>query len=106
MSDPTAQQAVTASLPLRSVTLDNGYVVRDPERWLGIVHYLYAHSPAADAAAMRFFYSGHSAVETGMKCNIGGSTVYHIREDFRAMGVELACQYGLVSVVSVKEIAV
>ena len=106
VSDPTAQQAVTASLPLRSVTLDNGYVVRDPERWLGIVHYLYTHFPAADAAAMRFFYSGHSAVETGMKCNIGGSTVYHIREDFRAAGVELACQYGLVSVVSVKEIAV
>ena len=99
VSDPTAQQAVTASIPLRSVTLDNGYVVREPERWLGIIHYLYEHFPAADASTMRYFYDGHSAVETSMKFSIGGSTVYYIRDDFRAMGVELACQYGLVSVV-------
>ena len=106
VSDPTAQQAVTASIPLRSVTLDNGYVVRDPERWLGIVHYLYTHFPAADAAAMRFFYSGHSAVETAVKREISERSVYNIREDFRAMGVELACQYGMVNVVEVKSIAV
>ena len=106
VSDPTAQQAVTASIPLRSVTLDNGYVVREPERWLGIIHYLYEHFPAADASAMRYFYDGHSAVETSMNFSIGGSTVYYIREDFRAMGVELACQYGLVSVVEREKKAV
>ena len=33
VSDPTAQQAVTAALPLSSVTLDNGYVVREPEKF-------------------------------------------------------------------------
>ena len=106
VSDPTAQQAVTASIPLRSVTLDNGYVVREPERWLGIIHYLYEHSPAAEASAMRYFYDGHSAVETSVNFSIGGSTVYYIREDFRAMGVELACQYGLVSVVEREKKAV
>ena len=99
VSDPTAQQAVTASIPLRSVTLDNGYVVREPERWLGIIHYLYEHFPAADASAMRYFYDGHSAVETSMRREISERSVYNIRDDFKAMGVELACQFGLVSVV-------
>ena len=99
VSDPTAQQAVTASIPLRSVTLDNGYVVREPERWLGIIHYLYEHFPAADASAMRYFYDGHSAVETSVRREISERSVYNIRDDFKAMGVELACQYGLVSVV-------
>ena len=106
VSDPTAQQAVTASIPLRSVTLDNGYVVREPERWLGIIHYLYEHFPAADASAMRYFYDGHSAVETSMRREISERSVYNIRDDFKAMGVELACQYGLVSVVEREKKAV
>ena len=106
VSDPTAQQAVTATVPLRSVTLDSGYVVREPETWLGIIHYLYEHFPAADAAAMRYFYDGHSAIETSMKFSIGGSTAYYIRDDFRAMGVELACQYRLVSVMAKEKKAV
>ena len=106
VSDPTAQQAVTASIPLRSVTLDNGYVVREPERWLGIIHYLYEHFPAADASTMRYFYDGHSAVETSMRREISERSVYNIRDDFKAMGVELACQYGLVSVVEREKKAV
>ena len=106
VSDPTAQQAVTASIPLRSVTLDNGYVVREPEKWLGIIHYLYEHFPAADASTMRYFYDGHSAVETSMRREISERSVYNIRDDFKAMGVELACQYGLVSVVEREKKAV
>lgn len=106
VSDPTAQQAVTASIPLRSVTLDNGYVVREPEKWLGIIHYLYEHFPAADASAMRYFYDGHSAVETSVRREISERSVYNIRDDFKAMGVELACQYGLVSVVEREKKAV
>ena len=106
VSDPTAQQAVTASIPLRSVTLDNGYVVREPEKWLGIIHYLYEHFPAADASAMRYFYDGHSAVETSVRREISERSVYNIRDDFKAMGVELACQYGLVSVVEKEKKAV
>ena len=106
VSDPTAQQAVTASIPLRSVTLDNGYVVREPEKWLGIIHYLYEHFPAADASTMRYFYDGHSAVETSMRREISERSVYNICDDFKAMGVELACQYGLVSVVEREKKAV
>ena len=106
VSDPTAQQAVTASIPLRSVTLDNGYVVREPEKWLGIIHYLYEHFPAADASAMRYFYDGHSAVETSVRREISERSVYNIRDDFKARGVELACQYGLVSVVEKKKKAI
>lgn len=88
------------------MTLDNGYVVREPEKWLGIIHYLYGHFPAADASAMRYFYDGHSAVETSMRREISERSVYNIRDDFKAMGVELACQYGLVSVVEREKKAV
>ena len=53
------------STELRAVTLDDGWTLRMPERWLTIVNHLYAECPATESNAMRYYYSGHNAVETG-----------------------------------------
>lgn len=103
ISDPTAQQAVRLATELQAVTLDNGWTVRLPERWLKIVQHLYRECPATESRAMRYYYSGHSAVETGVYCAMDESTVYRIRQEFRHMATELACQLGLVRVASVEE---
>lgn len=104
VSDPTAQQAVRLATELRAVTLDDGWTLRSPERWLTIVNHLYAECPATESNAMRYYYSGHNAVETGAHCAMDESTVYRIRQEFRHMATELACQYGLVRVVNAEEL--
>ena len=103
VSDPTAQQAVRLATELKVVTLDDGWTLRMPERWLTIVNHLYAECPATESNAMRYYYSGHTAVETGLHCAMDESTVYRIRQEFRHMATELACQYGLVRVVAQDE---
>ena len=104
VSDPTAQQAVRLATELSVVTLDDGWTLRMPERWLTIVNHLYAECPATESNAMRYYYGGHNAVETGAHCAMDESTVYRIRQEFRHMATELACQYGLVRVVSDEEL--
>lgn len=104
ISDPTAQQAVRLATELQAVTLDNGLVVRLPERWLKIVQHLYRECPATESRAMRYYYSGHNAIETGVYCAMDESTVYRIRQEFRHMATELACQCGLVRVASAEEL--
>lgn len=103
VSDPTAQQAVRMVSELAAVTMDDGWVVRSPEKWLRVVHHLYDECPATESKAMRYYYGGHSAVETGLYCAMDESTVYRIRQEFRHMATELACQYGLVRVVTLDE---
>ena len=104
ISDPTAQQAARLATELQAVTLDNGLVVRLPERWLKIVQHLYRECPATESRAMRYYYSGHNAIETGVYCAMDESTVYRIRQEFRHMATELACQCGLVRVASAEEL--
>ena len=103
ISAPTAQQAVRLATELQAVTLDNGWTVRLPERWLKIVQHLYRECPATESRAMHYYYSGHSAIETGVYCAMDESTVYRIRQEFRHMATELACQCGLVRVASAEE---
>ena len=100
VSDPTAQQAVRLATELKAVTLEDGWTLRRPEAWVKLVHYLYKECPATESKAMRYYYSGHNAIETGLYCAMDESTVYRIRQEFRHMATELACQYGLVRVVS------
>jgi len=104
VSDPTAQQAVRLATELRAVTLDDGWTLRRPEMWLRVVRHLYDECPATESNAMRYYYSGHNAIETGLHCAMDESTVYRIRQEFRHMATELACQYGLVRVTQVVEL--
>lgn len=103
ISDPTAQTAVRLATDLAAVTLDDGWTVRRPEQWLRIVRYLYSECPSAESKAMRYYYRGHSALETGMQYFMDESTVYRIKSEFKHMATELACQYGLVRVASADE---
>ena len=99
VSDPTAIQAIKAVEPLKAVTLNSGYTVHSPEKWLDIVTLMYSHYPQADM--MRYFYAGHNAIQTGEKFHFSERQVYYLRDDFRQMGVEIACQYGLTRVIDI-----
>ena len=68
------------------------------------MNHLYAECPATESNAMRYYYNGHNAVETARYCAMDESTISRIRQEFRHMATEMACQYGLVRVVSVEEL--
>lgn len=104
MSDPTAQQAVRLATELKAVTLDNGWTLRWPERWLRVIGCAYDNCYPYEARAMRYYYDGHTAVMTGEQYGMDQSTVYRIRAEFLHLATELACQYGLVRVVSDEEL--
>ncbi len=43
ISDPTASEAIKNIAPVKSVTLQNGLHIKQPEKWLGAVHKLSLH---------------------------------------------------------------
>ena len=104
VSDPTAQQAVRLATELKAVTLDDGWILRWPERWWKVVKCAYENCYHYEARAMRYYYDGHTAVRTGEQYGMDQSTVYRIRAEFLHLATELACQYGLVRVVSDEEL--
>lgn len=98
ISDPTAIKAIKQTLRIKSVALSDGNIVHQPEKWLMVLNYLYSVFPKSERRAVRYFYDGHSAVETSMRFETSERNFYYIREDFRQACVELACQCGLVKV--------
>ena len=98
ISDPTAMAAIKQTSRIKSVVLDDGNTVHQPEKWLMVLNYLYSVFPKSERRAVRYFYNGHSAVETSMRFETSERNFYYMREDFRQACVELACQCGLVKV--------
>ena len=98
VSDPTAMAAIKQISRIKSVVLDDGNTVYHPEKWLMVLNYLYSVFPKTERRAVRYFYNGHSAVETSMRFETSERNFYYMREDFRQACVELACQCGLVKV--------
>lgn len=98
ISDPTAREAIENIMPIQSVELPNGAIIRDPETWIKLIHYVYNEMSESERKIMQLFYSGKSAIAVSIECNVYESTVYRIRSECRHMGTELACQYGLVRV--------
>lgn len=103
VSDPTAQNAIKAAEPLRVVTLDDGYRVFWPERWIWCLNKTYEECQEVERKAMHYlYYSNHSVRETAEHENMDESTAYRIRHEFRHMCTELACQLKLVNVVKIE----
>lgn len=99
VSDPTAQQAVRLATELRSVTLDDGWTIRRPEKWLRVIELTYRACYPYEEKAIRYYYAGHSALKTSEECGMDQSTFYRMRSDVIHIATELACQFGLVRVV-------
>ena len=99
ISDPTAAQAVRELTPVRAVVMHSGDTLYKPETWLRVVDSVYAQAAEYERAVAKYFFAGHSRIETQMKYNISERNVYYICDDIREAGVEIACQLGLVSVI-------
>lgn len=98
ISDPTAKEAIDNVTPLPAVELPNGSVVREPEKWIKVMHFVYGAMDPIERKIMQMFYSGKSVIAVSIECHVDESTVYRVRGEYRHRATEAACQEGLVKV--------
>lgn len=97
VSDPTASAAMHMVDEIRTVTLDDGFVVKWPERWLSVIHTTYSRC-AGSAEALKFRCSGRGYVEACNELHVGKSTYFSMLNDADNFALAAACQLELVKV--------
>ena len=98
VSDPTAAAAMHMVDEIRTVTLDDGFVVKWPERWLSVIHTTYSRC-AGSAEALKFRCSGRGYVEACNELHVGKSTYFSMLNDADNFALAAACQLELVRVI-------
>ena len=98
ISDPTAAMAMRNAEEIRSVTLDDGFVVRWPERWLSVIHTTYSRC-SGSAGALKFRCSGRGYVDACNELHVGKSTYFSMLNDADNFALAAACQLELVKVI-------
>ena len=98
VSDPTAAAAMHMVDEIRTVTLDDGFVVKWPERWLSVIHATYTKC-AGSAGALKLRYAGCGYVEACNELHVGKSTYFSMLNDADNFALAAACQLGLVKVI-------
>jgi len=99
ISDPTASEAIKNIAPVKSVTLQNGLHIRQPEKWLEAINRLFDVLYPEEAKIINMVYGGYNAIKTSRECGVDISTIYRLKVECRHILTEIACQYGLITVV-------
>lgn len=99
VSDPTASEAIKNIAPVKSVTLQNGLHIRQPEKWLDAINRLFDVLYPEEAKITNMIYGGYNAIKTSRECGVDISTLYRLKIECRHILTEIACQYGLIQVV-------
>ena len=99
VSDPTAGQAMRELEECPAVKLENWTVYR-PQDWLRVIRLTYANTKLQERELMRRYFNGESISELASgNCGYEEPTLYVISRNFVALGVEIACQFGLIRVI-------
>ena len=98
VSDPTAAAAMHMVDEIRTVTLDDGFVVKWPERWLSVIYTTYSRC-AGSAEALKFRCSGRGYVEACNELHVGKSTYFSMLNDADNFALAAACQLDIVKVI-------
>lgn len=103
VSDPTANAAINAAMPIPCVIIEVGEndieKVRDPEKWLNVIAATYRRYEEGVAAdVLRDRYRGEPQVKTCMDNYISKATYYFILREIENYAMMCACQIGLVRV--------
>ena len=98
ISDPTAAQAMRAAEEVKVVTLDDGYTVRWPERWLRVIRGTYAKCPG-EARAVKLRSQGYGWADACEELNgVCYKTYYSMIDNAYAFAKNAACQLGIIKV--------
>ena len=98
ISDPTAMTAIRNMDEIKSVALDDGFVVQYPERWLKVISTTY-DSCGDSSAAFRLRCAGRRWDEACAELHIGRSTYFTMLDDVTHFALAAACQMGLIRIV-------
>ena len=98
-SDPTADKATRQLSEVQAVRVGE-WLIRKPEEWLKVISLTYSNTKDAERELMRRYYAGESISEMAKgDCGYEEPTLYVIARNFQQLGVEIACQMGLLKVV-------
>ena len=87
-----------AAEEVKVVTLDDGFVVKWPERWLSVIHATYTKC-AGSAGALKLRYAGCGYVEACNELHVGKSTYFSMLNDADNFALAAACRLDLVKVI-------
>lgn len=105
VSDTTANKAISAAMPIKSVFINNDkeiYTIRRPEDWIAVYDASYNHFQSTDriiANVMTMRYREKcNYLMISDKLFISKSLVYNYRDNIVVYAALTACQLGLVKV--------
>lgn len=98
ISDPTATEAMRNATELKAVTLECGYTVHQPERWLKVIDSVYNWCDEIPKKVATQRYSGKDYRRTCAELCISTSSYGAIMTEIRYKAIMCACQLGLMTV--------
>ncbi|WP_302421072.1 hypothetical protein [uncultured Megasphaera sp.] len=98
--DPTAREGIRLATTLKRVTLADGIIIKNPERWLKLVSGVYdALDDISRRVATCKYKKRESWKSTTSELGIDKNTYYAIVGDVRTLAKMAACQLGLIRVI-------
>ena len=97
---PTENQAIANITPLKSVTLPNGFILRQPEKWINVIESTYDYF--SDKLMRDAFQRGSHGQRYWHICeelHISKSSFYNIMVRGEDFAVAAACELGLISII-------
>lgn len=97
---PTENEAIANITPLKAVTLPNGFILRQPEKWIHVIESTYDYF--SDKLMRDAFQRGSHGQRYWHICeelHISKSSFYNIMVRGEDFAVAVACELGLISII-------
>lgn len=104
ISNPTENQALQNISSLRKVTCDDGFTLKEPEKWLEVLVKAYDIFPPKAIEVIRSWADGWTATRITCEYPIGRTTFYDLQHKFLFIVLMVASKYGLVDVTQNKNL--
>ena len=99
ISSPTENRAMKDISPVPLITTRDGFIVRQPEKWLDVIHKtVKAHSNSDGEKVIRMWLAGDDVNEVMAKSGMSKAAYYAFRKDVVNYAICLAVQENLIGV--------
>ena len=100
ISNPTEHQALRNITPIGKIQCDDGFVVKQPEKWLKVIDATFDFCQDNNSRKiLRAWMDGNKSVtRISIDLGISKTSVYDIRVTLQNYAVALAAQYGLIDI--------
>lgn len=100
-SSPTERKAIYELSEIRSVTCEDGFICKRPERWLEVINKTLNYCKKEDKIIKRIvelWIDGHSIIKICLTLNVSRTRCYEILNQVQCYALSLAIQKGLTKI--------